>query len=638
MSIKKLQAELVISAADKSGAVFDKVGARIDRLAATGKRIDGVGRDFINVASAVDRTGVALDRTVAKTERLLGQLARMHSKGRELDTLGRRIGGLFGPLAAGYAAYQSAHFAKGLTEHAARAAVEGQHERVRMEAAGMTPGEVGEAERTAARLSGEFNPLSQTTLLHMLRNARSIVGSFDEAAKVIEPLAKLRIIAQGAHPERSEELEGEFDALIKGMEIKGVTLDPAKFTHYMDTMAKAINVFGDTLRPTDYYEMFKYGRGATQALSDQFMLMTAPTFAQEMGGSSAGKAFGTFYSTIVGGRMRAQAANELLRLGLIGDRSKIKISKAGIVTHVEPGAITAWQLAASDPYRWVNEVFLPALAKRGITDKTKIQAEIASVFRDQTATQLVSILATQQRRIEKDWAMVEHAQGLEAADTFMNKDVAMAFGGVTEQLKNFLQVAGGPLALPTATGLNAIADSIGYLAKAAREHPAAQKAVTTGLVATVSAAALGAYESAVLAAGKFGVLSQGWASSLARAPLRLAGPASLAYGTYQAWDTAGQAVLTSNALTQRDKMMMLSTALDPTGIAALQILQEKFPNAPDVDKVAPKAEVQGEITVRIHADDLPEWMRAYVEDGAIGGIKLRGSTGDMGKSWPDVGP
>ena len=71
------------------------------------------------------------------------------------------------------------------------------------------------------------------------------------------------------------------------MEIKGVTQDLPKFTRYMDGMAKAINTFGDTLRPTEYYEMFKYGRQATTNLSEKYMNTVAPTLAQELGGSSA---------------------------------------------------------------------------------------------------------------------------------------------------------------------------------------------------------------------------------------------------------------------------------------------------------------------------------------------------------------
>jgi len=673
MAPKVLESQLVISGRDKTGAMFDAVGGKFDKLAAAGKRMDGVGRNFLNVGSAIDHAGSKLDM--------------LHGKLQRIERLSQVIGRTLGPLVAGgmagATAYEAAHVTRALAEKAAHAAIAGQHERVRMEAAGMRPEEIGEAEKAAADISAKVPALSQTTVLHMLRNARSIVGSFEEAKKVIEPLAKMRVVAMGAHPERSEELEADFDKLIKGMEIRGVTQNLPKFTHYMDTMAKAINVFGDTLRPTDYYEMFKYGRGATQALSDQFMLMSAPTFAQEMGGTSAGKALSNFYQTIVGGRMQAKAANELLDLGLIGDKSKVKISKAGIVTSVKPGAVTGWELAAADPYRWVNEIFLPALRKRGITDKTKILAEIATVFRDATGQQLVGILATQQSRMIKDWGMQIGAQGNEAADTFMNKDVLIAFVAVTEQLKNFMQVAAGPMALPTASSLKRIADSIAYLNQAAHEHPAVQKAASAGLAAAIGGGVLATYESMVGMAYAFKMLSGSTASWLARMPLRMLGSPALpltvgGFGTIdwlrgqeaqnQSGKPVNREILASlpwyrqaaiwtqenifgadpNRLVPelgaspfgagyyRDQASQLKALIEGAAPGWLSSVgAEKQWQAAAAE--TPKTELTGNATMTIMVE-LDEGLHAAIEhSGEISGIKVRGSTGNRGVSWPDVG-
>ena len=651
MAPKVLESQLVISGRDKTGAMFDAVGGKFDKLAAAGKRMDGVGRNFLNVGSAIDHAGTKLDM-------LHGKLQRIE---RLSQVIGRNLGPLIAGGMAGATAYEAAHVTHELAAKTAHAAIAGQHERVRMETAGMTPGEIGEAETAAASVSARLPALSQTTLLHMLRNARSIVGSFEEAQKVVEPMAKMRVVAMGAHPERTEELEADFDQLIKGMEIKGVTQNLPKFTHYMDNMAKALNVFGDTLKPTDYYAMFKYGRGATQALSDRFQLMTAPTFAQEMGGSSAGKALSTFYQTLVGGRMQVKAANELLDLGLIGDKSKVKISKAGIVTSVRPGAVTGWELAAADPYRWVNEIFLPALAKKGITDKTKILGEIATVFRDATAQQLVSVLATQQSRIMKDWGLIEHAHGLEAADIFLGKDVGMGVHAVTEQLTNLMQVAAGPLAQPAASSLKAIADSIAYLNQAAHKHPAVQKATEAGLAATIAGGALIAYESAVGMAGKFGVLSKEFASTLMRAPLKAIRfglgpevlPFEIAAEAYSGWLGS----IMSDPKRAKEVNARLAETLGPQGWAGMEGGGGWFGKASPAPVEPPawlasvgaekqlqaaveapqQVEIKGEATLTVKVE-IPEGLEAAIEHaGEITGIKVRGSTGNRGVSWPDVG-
>jgi hypothetical protein len=628
MAAKSLRSELIVGAKDQTGAAFDAVGRRFDMLAVAGKRVDGVARDFLQLGTSVDNAGKKLDQF----ERRLGRI----------DALGKSLGRSLGPLAAGAAAFEAAHLTRSLAERAGRAAIAGQHERVRMETAGMSPGEIAAADAAASGLSAKYTPLSQTTLLHMLRNTRSIVGNYEDAAKVIDPLAKLRIVAQGAHPEQTEELEGDFDKLVKGLEIKGVTQDLPKFTKYIDGMAKALNVFGDTLRPTDYYEMFKYGRAATQSLSDQFMLSTAPTFAQEMGGSSAGKAFGTAYATIVGGRIKAPAVNELNRLGLL-DQSKVKISNAGLVTSWGNGAVKGWELFAQDPYRWTNEIFLPALRKKGITDKATILQEISTVFRDQTAAQLVSILATQQSRIEKDWHLVGGAQGLEAADAFMDKDVGLAWAGLTEQMKNFLQIAGGPMAAPAAHFLHELALGTGYLADAARQHPAVQAAASTGLTGALAGGSMLAWWASLKmlekftgvegfgSAAKWPFKPFGWAGSLLRsAPGRFLGPLGMLLADTQ---PAGE----SDADERKrriDDMDLQISGRAPSWLNTVGGLDQYLTEA----KTAYAPELKGNATmdVTIH---VPDWLEATVEtSGRIGGVTIRGSTGDRGKSWPDAAP
>jgi hypothetical protein len=283
----------------------------------------------------------------------------------------------------------------------------------------------------------------------------------------------LRVVAEGAHPERAEELGADFDKLIKGMEIKGVTQDLGKFNHYIDGMAKALNVFGDTLRPTDYYEMFKYGRAATNALSDDFMLKTAPTLAQELGGSSAGKALSSFYAQFVGGKMSNKAVEALQEYGLI-DQSKVIKTSTGNVKGVKPGGIVGQeylQPGATDPYAWVNNVLIPALAKKGVTDPSQIQEVIAAMASQQTTAQMMSIFATQQSRIKKDAELVQGAEGMSAADKFLQNDPKVIGKAIGAQFDNILSNTTEPM-MPAVTGAgNWLASGEAWMAQHAKEHP-----------------------------------------------------------------------------------------------------------------------------------------------------------------------
>lgn len=448
--VQVLSAEARISATDQTGDVFARIGAKLRGLASAAKALD---TDFGTIA----KSGAALDRAGG----IQNFRQNVPARGEGSNPLSEIAGGFLGRLVIAEATIE-------ITRATINAAAEGAHERVRDEAAGMTAEEIKEAEAISGEMSQKYKSLSQTSILHQARNIRSVVGSFEEATKILDPLLQLRVIAQGAHPERAAELEEDFDKLVKGMEIKGVTQNLPAFVHYMDNMAKALNVFGDTLRPTDYYEMFKYGRAATSAMSDEFMLKTAPTLAQELGGSSAGTALSSLYTQLVGGRMSNRALAQLVEYGLV-DEEKVLRTKTGAVKGVLPGGILGQeylQPSRFDPYLWTQNTLLPALAQHGVNDPSKIQEVVAALASQRTGAQALSIFATQQPRIEKDWALIEKAKALEAAKLFAEKDPYTVWKGVHEQGKNLLQAATSPLVGGSLSGLNWLSDQ--FAANAAR--------------------------------------------------------------------------------------------------------------------------------------------------------------------------
>lgn len=461
-----LEALAIIKGKDATGGAFDAVAAKIQRLA---------------------RAANALNRDVAKQ---MATAARAEATASRLSRASMAIGGGVKAAAGAAAAYQGAHAVRAIATHTAKAAADRGHETTRMAASGMSEREIKEAGELAAATSAKYKSISQTEIMHTARNIRSVVGTFEEATKIIDPLMKLRVVALGAHPDKAEQLGEDFDKLIKGMEIKGVTQDHHRFEHYIDGMAKAINVFGDTLRPTDYYEMFKYGRAATNALGDEFMLKTAPTLAQELGGSSAGKAISSWYTQFVGGKMSNKALEQALKYGLITDPSKVIKTSTGNVKGVLPGAFGGQEFlrpGQTDPYAWVNQFLLPQLAKKGVTDPGEIQEVIAALSSQQTAAQMMAIFATQQGRIEKDKHLVEGAEGVNAADRFQKSDPKVIRKSIESQVDNVLGNTAEKLLPLTNAGGNWLASGLSWAAQHASEKPG-------------HAAAAGAWGSAMTAA------------------------------------------------------------------------------------------------------------------------------------------
>lgn len=445
-----LEALAVIKGKDATGGAFDAVAQKIGRISRAANALNRDVQKQMNLAAGAERAATRMQRASSA----IGTGAKM---------------------AAGAAAtYGAGRAVSALAHKTVDASSDRAHEETRMAASGMTLEEIKRANELAASISKKYPSVSNTEAMHAVRNIRSVTGHFEEATKILDPLMRLRVVALGAHPEKAEELGEDFDKLIKGMEIKGVTQDLAKFNHYIDGMAKAVNVFGDTLRPTDYYEMFKYGRAATNALSDDFMLKTAPTLAQELGGSSAGKALSSFYTQFVGGKMSNKALAQLEEYGLLTDPSKVIKTSTGNVKGILPGAIMGQeylQPGATDPYAWVNKVLIPQLAKKGVTDPAKIQEVIAAMASQQTTAQMMSIFATQQSRIDKDKHLVEGAKGVEAAELFQQSDPKVIRKSIEAQVDNVLANTTAPMMPAVNQGMNWLASGLAYTAEHAKTRP-----------------------------------------------------------------------------------------------------------------------------------------------------------------------
>lgn len=216
-----LEALAVIKGKDATGGAFDAVAAKINRIA---------------------RAANALNKDVTKQ---LATAQRVEASTNRLNRASVAIGNGARAAAGAVAAYEGSRAARAIASHTVKSASDRAHEEVRMSTSGMSDKEIAEAGEVAAHLSNKYKSLTQTQIMHTARNIRSVVGSFEEATHIIDPLMKLRVVAEGAHPERKEELGADFDKLVKGMEIKGVTQDLKQFNHYIDGMAKALNVFGD---------------------------------------------------------------------------------------------------------------------------------------------------------------------------------------------------------------------------------------------------------------------------------------------------------------------------------------------------------------------------------------------------------
>lgn len=620
-----IEAEARISAVDATGSTFEAIAAKVR----------GVTGAFRSLGGAVGSVSAGMNRSIGRLQSTINTLA---------------------PVAASAVAYEGMRGVSDLVHSTVVATSQRVHERVMNALAGMTPEEQAEADKLAVELSQRYRAFSAADAMHTLRNLRSIVGTYKEAVEIIDPIMKLKMVTLAQHPERAEELGEEFDKLEKSEEIIGATQDPKRFASDMNLVGKAMSVFGSTLRPTDFYDFAKYARQAGQSYGQDFLLGVGPTLIQTMGGKSAGQAMSSFYQQFIGGRMNKAAANMMEKFGLL-DPKKVEFTKAGLISHLEPGALLESDLAKANPYQWIQQVLLPALRAHGVTTKEQFEDVGAVLASKQTTGQALGIFATQQSRIGKDLALEGGAMSNDDAMAEIRKhDLGMAWQGVTEQWRNLMSIAGDPLSGVAADGLNELAAAIVALEHAASDMPALGAA---GFVGGTLAAGIGSLVASLYALRGLGIIKSG------KAPVAdLSGDAAIKamQGTEAAagpsfWNTALgtlgiPAAVAAGGYTLSKAANDLIWA-DPKAWAPLADKDDPMLGAMSGDFAMaaaiananpPQAEVKGDANLHVDVNVQPSaWFETFIDtriDNKINAFKnsgfapATGTSGSLGESMP----
>lgn len=375
-----------------------------------------------------------------------------------------------------------------LARHGAEAANDLSNATNQARMSGMTPEQVQVASVKAAELSRRYPTVSQAEIIRMIQSQMAVTGDFHHGMDAIADNVRLRAVVRMKDPHAP--LGEQFEYLNKGMEILGQTSDPAKHHAAMQSIARATNFFGHTINLEDYYQMAIRSKGAASRMSTDFMFGVMPTLASEMRGASAGNALYSFNRAIVGGAMKHSAIKTLADMGLV-DESKVDKTKTGSIKGIRPGGIHGWQVAQSDPDRWVAEYLKPAFAKKGVTDPDKADAVLTSMFSSGTAAQFVKLLWNQAARIEKDRAGIARAEGLEAAERNQSRDTGTAIAGVNTAFQNLTATLTGPVLERAVPVINEVSGALNRLANWGQENPGQAGAVGLATLggATVAASA-----------------------------------------------------------------------------------------------------------------------------------------------------
>ena len=385
------------------------------------------------------------------------------------------------------------------------------HQQALMRSAGMSSAEIAAATAKSWQVTRDVMGSKVDENAKAVRELRMVFGDTNEA------IANLPMFTQAQRIVRSllgnEKADQVFD-LAKAEEIKGVSMDPEHFAKLADAATRAAVASGGRVTFADFLSAAKFGRTATQGWDDDFWGSVLPVLMQEMkggggfgGASGPGNALMTAFSAVVGGTMSNKAANEFAKLNLV-DPDKVIRTSTGSVKGVAPGGIAGSAEFQANPYQWTQDFLMPALKAAGITSPDAIREEVAHLFANRTAQQMITMFATQQARFAKERELIGGAQGLDAINNMEATDPTTKMAAFTDAWHNLMVALGGPMVDPSMGMMGRMTVALNDFSAWAAAHPETVgnlEVIAAGLAAV--GVALGAFAVGAAGAAALGVLA-----------------------------------------------------------------------------------------------------------------------------------
>ncbi len=461
MAVKTIETRAVISAQDRTGATFSQVAQKLRGVenVASGlqRRLDGVARGMSDIGRARMRHE-DIARRMSYVDRA--------SSGPGFGATAALVAGsgFKAAMATAAAAGAGAALAAPVMTRIVDASVKRGTERMVQSLAGLTPEEQRKIQQGGRDITLAHPSLTGTQGEGLIRDARTYVGSIEEALTIREPLAQLSVILKKAGGS-AEDLNAQLGDIVRSADQIGATSSAAKFKEFADDFAKMQNAFPGVVSGSQYREFIQGTRGAASGWSREFRTGVLPSLLQTLG-SEGGVALQSFHTSIVGNQMDKEARKELARIGLL-DKS---------------GRVLGRDVAQRDPLEWAQKHLRPAMERHGIKTREAQSELIDRLFSDRTARQAGKMLtlADSAKAIERDRAAVNKAKGLSSAGEIETKDLTTATNALRSQFENLGAVLGSRVTPSLTDFSNILAKRVGMFADAIKDDPKAQARTMIG--------------------------------------------------------------------------------------------------------------------------------------------------------------
>ena len=352
---------------------------------------------------------------------------------------------------------------------------------------------VGDAWKEVGK--NQFMSVNQN--MRAMIDARKILGSTSAAFSVLPDIANLQTAIAGSADKRlSGRAEDISFGALKALDMLGKTLNPAMFRQNLSMMSQAIIWGQGRILPQDFQQAFKYERQSSLGLSSFFQYRILPSLMLEMkggggGGSSGGPGamLAAFSRMAVQGIMSKSTAMNLMNLGLT--TGMLSTTTTGTIM----GHVKGSKLASLDPFKWVQEILIPAIHKRyGNLSNSDLMRKIMEIFRgNQLGTQLITWFANPDKasNIMRDAFQIGKAMGYGPASAqSLQNDPLVAWKSMKSQWTNISVAMTNEILKDLLPALRSFTSGLNQLALGMIKYPGLTKLLVGGFAALSAAMAI----------------------------------------------------------------------------------------------------------------------------------------------------
>lgn len=417
------------------------------------------------------------------------QFSTVHTDAKALQSRMEKLG--IAAAKAG-AAMAAGGFGLSLISKAIKPAEEYAHQLNILNMAGLKQAQIADLVGAAWANTRTVITTTATENLRTLLDLRNVFGSVEEARMALPTITKMQtVLASSSEGQISGHSKELGYSMAKLLDILGKAQDPATFEKWANGVTRVIEATQGRVTPEAMKSTMTYARQARYGLDYDFVMTLLPSLIQEYastGGGSGGGSRGVgpmlaaMYRVTNQGYVNKAALPMLKELGLVDVNTALKTTTTGTTV----GKFKDADLAAANPFEWVQKVLMPAINKQygGHADKNQIQSAINNIFRgNQLAAALAMEFSVKPLNFYRDQKIIQGTMAPQKAyDTSLAHDPNAMHKALEAQWHNVKTIVGIQLLPAFLPFLKSFAAALGTLATWMQSHTGTVKVLTWAFI------------------------------------------------------------------------------------------------------------------------------------------------------------